>query len=110
MSKNDSGRPKASASSTDWSNLVAYRCPSCGENCINEHDTAAARYRRCRDCVSIPELDDDLERDDLLEAGDGDLDDRQAEDILRGAVGGAVRPSTAIGDAADRLAYRRGGP
>ena len=42
---------------TRWSDLVAYRCNSCQEPCINERTTARAKYNECADCVSIPSID-----------------------------------------------------
>jgi hypothetical protein len=128
--------------STQWDRFVAYRCLDCSDRCINVRDTVAAKYRRCRACISVPELDgpvdDDLEDD--LEARTANPSGRQAarfpcggdnerpedgrtpgtratasaspERRERSEASDRPRsvgsdPSTAIGDAALRLAYRK---
>lgn len=42
---------------TDFDRFVAYKCRICYEDCINDHRESRTRYRECRSCHQIPELD-----------------------------------------------------
>lgn len=46
---------------TDWGRFTAYRCRICRCDCINDHRDSCTRYRECRSCHSLPELDAKLE-------------------------------------------------
>ncbi|MCY4730767.1 hypothetical protein KY092_09385 [Natronomonas gomsonensis] len=63
------------------SEFIRYKCRSCRERCLIARDTEAARYRECRDCVRLPDLQRELV-DHLLPslhwAADLDLDGRPA--------------------------------
>jgi hypothetical protein len=45
---------------TLWYRFTRYYCRSCGEECINDHRNTCTRYRECRKCHRVPDLDREL--------------------------------------------------
>lgn len=126
--------PPADKTSVQYSQYQRYFCHICKEECINHRDAARTKYSECAGCFSVPALEeaDDQDADDLDDRQADDLvcgpgqerpeDGRKPGTAVgrarnsgsaerdRPRSGGSVSSaitSTAIGDAADRLAYRR---
>lgn len=42
----------------EWSEVTAYRCRHCGDDCINRTNSRFTRTKQCRSCSAIPALEE----------------------------------------------------